>query len=240
VVMSATGSEVRRIRYVAGGNTPPTPVVEATPRIGNAPLTVQFSSLGSFDPDNQPLSYEWEFGDGATSTSPHPSHTYTAPGTYTARLTLREQTAPFASRSAQVLITVGNEPPLGTILEPADGTTYWIGDTITYSGAGSVGGEPVDPSQLAWTLRLHHNEHIHTSVLPNGAGGSFEIIEHGDDTYYELCLTVTVPPDFTDVRCVELRPEKTTLQLDTVPPGLLVNYEDEGQTLATPAIVHPV
>ncbi len=35
----------------------------------------------------QPISYEWEFGDGNTSTDEHPTHVYAAPGTYTVTLT---------------------------------------------------------------------------------------------------------------------------------------------------------
>jgi hypothetical protein len=51
VVLTATGSEVRRIRYVGAGNAPPTAVGNAAPAIGTVPLAVTFSSVGSFDPD---------------------------------------------------------------------------------------------------------------------------------------------------------------------------------------------
>jgi PKD repeat protein len=240
VVLSVTGSQVRRIRYVGAGNTPPTAVANATPTIGTVPLTVTFSSLGSFDPDNQPLSYGWTFGDGATSTQQNPTHTYTAAGVYTATLTVTELTSPFASRGASVLITVGNEPPLATITAPPDGTIYKIGDIITYSGFGTSGGQPIDPSQLTWDVRLHHNEHMHFSSFPPGSGGTFQIIEHGDNTFYELCLTATVPPSLTDTRCVNLLPQLTTITLTTTPPGLFINYEDEGLTQASPMIIHTV
>jgi PKD repeat protein len=35
---------------------------------------------------SEPLSYEWDFGDGMTSTLTSPTHTYTVPGTYTVTL----------------------------------------------------------------------------------------------------------------------------------------------------------
>ncbi len=240
VVLNASGSQVRRIRYLGAGNTPPTAVANATPTIGTAPLDVTFSSLGSFDPDAQPISYSWAFGDGGTSTQANPTHTYLASGVYTATLTVTELTSPFASRTDDVLITVGSQPPLATITAPANGTTYKIGDIITYSGTGSAGGQPLDPSQLTWDIRLHHNEHQHFSALPGGAGGTFQIIEHGDNTFYELCLTATVDQTLTDTQCVNLYPQTTTITLATSPSGLLINYEDEGLTQASPMIIHPV
>ncbi len=67
---------IRRISYVT--NAPPTIVAYATPIYGTLPLTVQFSSAGTSDPENQPLNFQWDFGDGFTSNNPSPSHTYEA------------------------------------------------------------------------------------------------------------------------------------------------------------------
>lgn len=50
----------------------------ATPRVGCAPLNVNFSS-NCF---GNGLSYFWDFGDGNTSTLANPSHQYTVNGTY--------------------------------------------------------------------------------------------------------------------------------------------------------------
>jgi PKD repeat protein/glucose/arabinose dehydrogenase len=240
VVYSSIGSQVRRIRYTAGGNTPPTAIANGTPTIGTTPLTVEFSSLGTFDPDAQPLDISWNFGDGTTSTQAHPAHTYAMPGVYTAVLTVTETTTPFASRTDEVVVTVGHSPPLATITAPLDGTQYQIGDVIQYAGFATEAGLPIDPSQLTWELRNHHNEHIHYDSLPGGASGSFEIVEHGDETWFEICLTATVDGTLTDVRCASLVPRKTPVTFDSEPRGMHVSYEDEGLELSTPVIVHPV
>jgi PKD repeat protein len=69
--------------------TPPpvaAPIAEfsASPTVGPAPLAVTFTdaSTGGI------TAWSWAFGDGGTSTAQHPSHTYSAPGTYTVSLTV--------------------------------------------------------------------------------------------------------------------------------------------------------
>ena len=98
-------------QYVLTGSAVPTsgvkPVAVATksaPVSGAAPLTVSFSSVGSYDPDGTIASYDWDFGDGTTSKLANPSHTYTAVGTYAASLVVVDNTG--LSGSTTVLVTV--------------------------------------------------------------------------------------------------------------------------------------
>ena len=49
---------------------------------GCAPLTVQFTNTSV-----QATNFQWNFGDGSTSSATDPIHTYTVPGTYTVTLT---------------------------------------------------------------------------------------------------------------------------------------------------------
>ncbi len=58
----------------------------SAPLAGRAPLTVNFSSLGSFDFDGTITKYLWKFGDGGTSYLANPVHTYSKVGVYTATL----------------------------------------------------------------------------------------------------------------------------------------------------------
>ncbi|MFN2418010.1 MAG: PKD domain-containing protein [Candidatus Limnocylindria bacterium] len=72
--------------YLPLGDPQPEPLAadfNAEPRTGTAPLAVTFSDLST----GSPTSWLWDFGDGETSTDQHPSHTYTAAGTYTVSLT---------------------------------------------------------------------------------------------------------------------------------------------------------
>ncbi len=63
---------------------------DAVPTEGKAPLGVQFTDRTGPNPSD----WRWEFGDNATSTLQNPTHRYTSPGTYTARLTARFHTDP--------------------------------------------------------------------------------------------------------------------------------------------------
>lgn len=54
-----------------------------TPTSGVAPLNVTFTDLST----NTPTSWLWDFGDGSTSTTQNPSHSYATPGVYTVALT---------------------------------------------------------------------------------------------------------------------------------------------------------
>jgi PKD repeat protein len=55
-----------------------------SPTSGCAPLTVDFTDQSTGDV----TSYDWDFGDGGSSTQANPSHEYTGAGTYTVTLTV--------------------------------------------------------------------------------------------------------------------------------------------------------
>jgi PKD repeat protein len=69
----------------------PEPRVAASIRNGEAPLTVHFHDI-SFSRGSKITAWEWHFGDGATSTEQHPTHTYTSPGDHDVRLTVTNET----------------------------------------------------------------------------------------------------------------------------------------------------
>jgi hypothetical protein len=81
----------------------PVAVATGAPLTGVPPLAVQFSSAGSWSPDGGPLAYSWDFGDGAISNLPNPTHVYAASGTFNAVLTV---SAGGKSASAGVSVTV--------------------------------------------------------------------------------------------------------------------------------------
>jgi parallel beta-helix repeat protein len=60
-------------------------------RTGRINRKLRFTATGSLDPDGDPLSYSWDFGDGSSAAAGFRAlHTYTAPGTYAVTLTVSD------------------------------------------------------------------------------------------------------------------------------------------------------
>ncbi|HWM09645.1 MAG TPA: PKD domain-containing protein, partial [Solirubrobacteraceae bacterium] len=105
---------VKSVDFSIADEDPDAPTVQAfaDPSTGAAPLLVQFSATGR-DPQNGPLIYEWDFGDGGGSVNQSPQHTYTEPGTYTATVTAIDGQGKTATDSVEVVVTPeGNDPPV--------------------------------------------------------------------------------------------------------------------------------
>jgi len=58
------------------------------------------------------LSYQWSFGDGQTSTSISPSHTYTNGGSYTVSLTATDEAGNSSTFSTSIIVTAPVVPPV--------------------------------------------------------------------------------------------------------------------------------
>lgn len=85
------------------GQPPVAVASQTTPVSGLAPLTVNFSSAGSSDPEGSALTYDWDFGDGTSSAEANPTHLYSTAGTFTASLVVFDDTG--LSGSASVIIS---------------------------------------------------------------------------------------------------------------------------------------
>ncbi len=215
--------EVAHIRFIPG-NRAPVARASASPRGGLAPLTVQFTSVGSYDPDGDSISFAWGFGDGNSSDQANATHTFTRDGTYLVEVTISDSKG--ASDSDTVFIVVGSEPPQATITAPAPRTPYSARDVIDFAGSG------VDPEDgvlngdnLRWTVFIHHCEpgtiscHSHTLLEAAGIEGTFIAPDQGDEiVYLDVLLTVTDSAGLTDSASV-------AIGADTDGDGLL-DYEE--------------
>lgn len=80
-------------------------------------LAVAFDATVA-DADGDPLSYAWDFGDGAASSEADPSHVYAAAGSYVVKLTVAdsyESTTVTETVTAAAAVEVGDPAPVGTV-----------------------------------------------------------------------------------------------------------------------------
>jgi glucose/arabinose dehydrogenase/PKD repeat protein/fibronectin type 3 domain-containing protein len=215
-------SKLRRIRYLQS-NQAPVAVASADPVSGSTPLEVSFSSAGSEDPEGEPVSYSWDFGDGAVSEAANPTHTYSQAGLYTVRLTVSDGVS--STFSTPLTITAGGSPE-PTITGPADGDTFRAGDVIDFSGDAADPDDGTLPaSAFRWNVDFLHDGHVHPGTAVNDVtSGSFTIPTSGHDfsgnTRYRITLTVTDSTGLSSSRTVTVWPEKVNLPFSTTPSGL--------------------
>ncbi|OCQ22217.1 collagenase [Pseudoalteromonas luteoviolacea] len=105
------------------------PVANANgPYTGQAGKSVSFSSANSSDPDGNIVSYQWQFGDGQSSSSANPTHTYAEAGDYTASLTVTDNDG--LKHTAQASVNIA-----GMDYCEADGNTRYEWIANVQSGA---------------------------------------------------------------------------------------------------------
>ena len=134
----------------------PTASFNANPTSGDAPLSVQFTDT-SIDPDGTVASWNWDFGDGGTSTAQNPGHTYKSAGTYTVTLTVTDDDDATDSASATISVSSGEtvsiyiEAESGTLDSPMeigdDPNPKASGGEYVYAPAGS--GDTTNPTAEA-------------------------------------------------------------------------------------------
>lgn len=121
-----------RVSY-NGGNRAPVAAITTVDTAGTAPMKVNFSSKASYDFDEgQALTYEWHFGDEATtSADANPVHTYTKNGVYKAILKITDPEG--ASSNDTITIRVGNTVPVVSVTTTDNSSFYFDNSPLHYA-----------------------------------------------------------------------------------------------------------
>jgi glucose/arabinose dehydrogenase len=183
-------AKLRRLVY-APGNNPPAPVI--TTSNDPATRTVSFDARKSSDPNGDPLTYTWTFGDGASGSGAQTQHTYPAtPDSFTATLTA---TDPLGARgTATVTVYPANHAPALTLTPPPADRTFAVGDVITAT-ASAV--DPEDgPLPVSWATVLVHcasltDCHLHPGAIQDGPTFQMTFDGHPGDTRLEITAIAT-------------------------------------------------
>ncbi len=129
----------------------------------------------SFDSDGQIVARLWEFGDGATSTEPYPTHTYAAPGVYTVTLTVtNEENFTDTTSLAYTVLEPITPGFTWTPLLPNEGQTTTLTDASQAAENGPL---------VAWLWQFPH-----TTSQPTARSTSTSF---PDNNVYPVTLTVT-------------------------------------------------
>jgi cytochrome c len=167
-------AQLARIDYIGpGGNHAPQVKVAADPTVGETPLTVQFTSTGTSDPDGDRLSYRWDLdADGkADSHAPNPTFTYREDGVYLATLNVTDEHGRSAAQYVEIL--VGNQEPVVEFVSPTGDEEFAFGDAVPYEVGVSDEAE-VDCSQVLVHYIVGHDEHGHPQSTTAGCTGTIQ------------------------------------------------------------------
>ncbi|GGK89141.1 glycosyl hydrolase [Sphaerisporangium melleum] len=177
---SGSGNQaLYRVEYLGGTNRNPIAKAAADKTSGANPLTVNFSSAGSSDPEGGALTYSWNFGDGTTSTAANPAKTYTTNGTFTPTLTVRDPQG--LTGTASLVITVGNTAPSVAFTQPVNGQLFAFGDTVPFQTTITDPEDgTVDCTRARVAYLLGHDSHTHEITVRNGCSGTVAVPVDGE------------------------------------------------------------
>jgi chitodextrinase len=221
-------------------------VAKADVTSGPLPLTVNFDGTGSSDPDNDSLTYSWNFGDGTTGTGAIVQHVYNRAGKYNAVLTVADRpSGGLTNTAAAIVITAGNNAPVPTINTPLTTDKYVAGQTIKFSGnATDVEDGTLPASAFHWSFLFGHNTHFHDFIGPiNGVTSSSFVVpltgETDPDQYYRIFLTVTDSNGLSTTTYRDIRPVLSTFTLASNISGaqLLLDSQPKAAGTTTTGVV---
>jgi PKD repeat protein len=103
-VNALSGSATTQVQ-ISNVNRPPV-ASAGGPYTGVAGVSVSFSAAGSGDPDGDPISFAWDFGDLTTGSGVAPMHVYAAGGTYDVQVTVTDTGSPALSGTAATTASI--------------------------------------------------------------------------------------------------------------------------------------
>ncbi len=163
---------------------------DGTPQIGPAPLSVDFTL--TVTGGTGPYRYSWSFGDGNESTLPAPSHTFVAPGNYTALATVQDADDAVVTESVAVVVlgaplaaslnvSLGNGSAAGSATLTArltGGEAPFVFDWSFGDGASSIGTAPQVDHAYAKAGTYSASVRV-TDGAGDGASGEARVIVPG-------------------------------------------------------------
>jgi PKD repeat protein len=119
---------------------PPVADFSASPLSGGVPLTTTFTDLSQ-----AASSWDWDFGDGGSSTEENPTYTYNAMGTYTVSLTAANEFGSDTMTKTNYITVTAPQPPIADFV--ASATDITIGNSVQFTDTSLE-----NPTSWSWTF----------------------------------------------------------------------------------------
>lgn len=173
--------------------------ISASVTEGPAPLEVSFTA----EVQGIAASYNWDFGDGSTSSEANPTHTFTTEGTYIVRLVVTAPDGSTASAEKTITVTAPQQasrnPYIIKMVSTADGRHFFDPAELTIK----VGETVRWVSECAEGITCVHSVQAYPDKIPAGAEAfnSGLLMEQGQSFEY----TFTVPGEY-EYFCLSYEP----------------------------------
>jgi len=134
-----------RIDFNGGNRAPSVQEITADKYSGTLPMEVKVSAVAS-DPERDPLSYSWDFGDGENqqTTVPEATHSYSKVGEYNVTVEVSDP-AKLTAKSSPIAVYAGNAAPIVNVRIKGNSVFYFPGKKVEYDVTVS---DPDDPSDI--------------------------------------------------------------------------------------------
>ena len=167
-----------------GGGTGPNqpPVAVAGGPYSTTTGTVTFDGSRSSDADGDALTYRWDFGDGKTGEGVAPSHTYTAVGTFTVSLVVKDaKNAP--SPTATTTAQVANAAPSISVANGSVPTGAPYNLAVTFKDSTAMGSP--------WAYSIDWGDGNTSTGTKTAIGTITASHSYASETSYRVKVTVT-------------------------------------------------
>ncbi len=126
-------------------------------------LTIEVSAAQSSDEDGDLVSYQWDFGDGATGTGVDATHTYGESGSYNVTLTVTDSSGATATDALTVTVRVGGSATLDCTYSISSEWPTGYNGAVTLENNTS---EAIEGWEVSWSYE-------DGTVLTNGWSANF-------------------------------------------------------------------
>jgi PKD repeat protein len=194
---------IATINITSGGTPNQPPSITSTASAAPNPATVSQNiafSVSAQDPDNDPLTYAWDFGDGNTGSTASTNHSYATAGTYNATVSVADNHSHTVTSSVSVTVNAvnggggggggGNTPLTITTPLAAFPSAPAAGQTVVFTVAAS---HPLTTYSWDYGDNTHGTSESHVFTAPGTYNVIVNVADAQNNTAFNTLLLTVAP-----------------------------------------------